>query len=185
MCWYATSKPLQRILLMFEIVGAHRRLPKSIATVLALAGAMISSVLIGAGLGVLVVVIWFGRTRGDGAAALVITAIAAGLFASVVMFSFLVSMHHAPARYEVALPAILWLAAAIRGTWTTCKGAYITLDNWLWILQSSDQRNYELGWIIRGWFVITVSLLAALFVSQLMLKRAITPANPRASNDTN
>jgi hypothetical protein len=88
---------------------------------------------------------------------------------------------YAQAFIEVALPAILWLAAAIRGAWTTCKGAYITLDNWLWILQSSDQRNYELGWIIRGWFVITVSLLAALFVSQLMLKRTIT----RASNDTN
>jgi len=170
---------------MFEIVGAHRRLPNSIATVLALAGAMISSVLIGSGVGVLVVVIWFGRTRGDGAAVLVITAIAAGLFASVVMFTFLALMHHAPARYEVALPAILWLAAAIRGTWTTCKGAYITLDNWLWILKSGDQRNYELGWIIRGWFLITVSLLAALFVSQLMLKRAIIQANPRASNDTN
>ena len=57
MCWYATSKPLQKILLMFEIVGANRRLPKPIATLLALAGAMISSVLIGAGVGVLVVVI--------------------------------------------------------------------------------------------------------------------------------
>jgi hypothetical protein len=176
MCWYATSKPLYGIFLMFEIVGAHRRLPNSIATVLALAGAIISSVLIGSGVGVPVVVIWFGRTRGDGAAALVIAAIAAGLFASVVMFTFLVSMHHAPARYEVALPAMLWLAAAIRGTWTTCKGPHITLDNWLWILRSSDQRNYELGWIIRGWFVTTVSLVAALIVSQLMLKRGAARA---------
>jgi hypothetical protein len=146
-----------------------KHLPIAVATTLALVGAIVSSVVVGAGIGFLVTVLWFGNTRSDGAAAFLIAAVAGGLFVSVVVFLAIVCRHHTPSPKEVLLPAALWLIAAIQLTWSTCKGAFITPQNALWILKSGDQRSYELGWLITGWTAILVSLVVALAASRMIL----------------
>jgi hypothetical protein len=150
--------------------SAIKRLPDSVVTILALVVAVGSSILVGAGIGYLVVVLWFSNTRSDGAAAFLIAAIASGLFTSVVVFVAIVSRHHAPSPKTVVIPAGLWLVAVIQLTWTICKGSFITAQNALWILKSGDQRSYELNWLIRGWLAIFVSLAAALSASRFILK---------------
>lgn len=150
--------------------SAFKRLPDSVATTLAMVWAIGSSILIGAGIGFLVTVLWFSNTRADGAAAFLIAAIAAGLFTSVVVFVAIVHRHHAPSPKVVVVPAGLWLLVAIQLTLTTCKGSFITAQNALWILKSRDQRSYELNWLITGWLAILISLLAALSASRLILR---------------
>ena len=150
--------------------STFKRLPDSEATTLAIAGAIGSSILVGAGIGYLVVVLWFRNTRADGVAAFLIAAIAAGLFTSIVVFVAIVCRHHAPSPKTVLVPAGLWLIAAIQLTWTTCRGSFITAQNAFWILKSGDQRSYELNWLITGWLAILMSLVAALSVSRFILR---------------
>jgi hypothetical protein len=49
-----------------------KRLPDSVVTTLAMVGAIPSSILVGAGIGYLVTVLWLSNTRSDGAAAFLI-----------------------------------------------------------------------------------------------------------------
>jgi len=144
-----------------------------------------SSILVGAGIGYLVVVLWFSKTRSDGAAAFLIAAMVSGLFTSVVVFVAIVSRHHAPSTKTVVVPAGLWLIAGIQLTWNICKGSFITAQNALWILKSGDQRSYELNWLIAGWLAIFVSLAAALSASRLILRvrRSHWPLTPTNSQN--
>jgi len=169
---------------MRVIPSALKRLPDSVVTMLTLVVAIGSSILVGAGIGYLVVVLWFSNTRSDGAAAFLIAAIASGLFTSVVLFVTIVSRHHAPSPKTVVLPAGLWLIVVIQLTWTVCKGSFIAAHNVLWILKSGDQRIYELNWLITGWLAIFVSLAAALFASRLILRvrRSHLPQRPTTSS---
>jgi hypothetical protein len=165
------------------ILTTYKRLPDSVATTLAAVAAIGSSILVGAAIGFLVSAFWFSNTRSDGVAAFLVASIAGGLFTSVLAFVSMVCRHHVPAQRTVLLPAVLWLIVAIQLTWTTCKGSFITANNVLWILKSGDQRNYELGWLIRGWAVIVASLVAALSASRMILKgRYPQSPLPPASN---
>jgi hypothetical protein len=148
-----------------------KRLSDSLAAASAMIGAMASSAAVGVGGGFLVTVVWFGNTRSDGLRAFLITAIAAGLFASVVAYVLMVCRHHIPSPYTVLTPALPWLIAAIYVTWTTCEGSFITAHNVLWILKSGDDRNFELGWVINGWVVVITSLVAAIITSRWLLTR--------------
>lgn len=65
--------------------SALKRLTDSVATTLAIIGAIGASILVGAGIGFLVTVLWFSKTRSDGVAAFLIAAVAAGLFTCVVV----------------------------------------------------------------------------------------------------
>lgn len=151
------------------------RLRDSVAAASAIVGATALSALVGSSFGVLVTVLWFGNTRSDGFAAFLVATIAAGLFASVVSYVLIVSRHHIPSPYTVPLPALLWLIVAARLTWMTCKESFITTQNVVWILKSGDQRNYELGWLIRGWIAIVVSLIAAMLASRWILRSRTPP----------
>ena len=146
-----------------------KNLSRPVATLLAFVGSFGVSVPAGAAIGFLVTVLWFNNTRADGVAVFFIAAIAGGVFVSVVVFASIVSRHHVPSRAVVLLPAGLWLIVAIQSTWRTCKGAFITWQNFVWILQSGDQRNYELRWLFRGWLAIALSLGAALFAARLIV----------------
>ena len=166
--------------------SAFKRLPDSVATTLAMVGAIGSSILVGAGIGFRVTVSWFSNTRSDGAAAFLISAIAAGLFTSVVVFVAIVCRHHAPSPKTVLVPVGLWLIAAIQLTLTTCRGSFITAQNALWILKSGDQRSYELNWLITGWLAILISLVAALTASRFILRvRHFESPQPQATNSLN
>jgi hypothetical protein len=147
-------------------------------------GAIPSSILVGAGIGYLVTVLWLSNTRSDGAAAFLIAAIASGLFSSVVVFVAIVCRHHVPSPKTVVVPAGLWLIAAIQLTWAICKGSFITAQNALWILKSGDQRSHELNWLITGWLAIVVSLVAALSASWLILRgrHSHSPEPPTANS---
>jgi hypothetical protein len=129
--------------------SAFKRLTDSVATTLAIIGAIGASILVGAGIGFLVTVLWFSNTRSDGVAAFLIAAVAAGLFTCVVVSVAIVCRHHAPSPKTVLVPAGLWLVAAIQLTLTICKDSFITAQNALWILKSGDPRSYELNWLIE------------------------------------
>jgi hypothetical protein len=162
------------------------RFADSVVTTLAMVGAIGSSTLVGAGIGYLVTLLWFSNTRANGAAAFLISAIAAGLFTSVVVFVAIVCRHHNPSGRTVLVPAVLWLIVAIQLTLTICKGSFITPKNALWILKSGDQRSFELNWLITGWLVILMSLAAALSASRLILRgRHSHPPQPPTSNALN
>lgn len=166
--------------------SVFKRLPDSAATTGAMVSAIASSIFVGAGIGFLVTVSWFRNTRADGAAAFFIAAVAAGLFTSVVVFVAIVSRHHAPAPKIVLVPAGLWLIVAIKLTLATCRGAFITVQNALWILKSGDQRSYELNWLITGWLAILISLVVALSVSRFILRgRHSDSPQPPATNSLN
>ena len=142
----------------------------SVAAASAILGAVALSALVGTGIGVLVTILGFRDTRSAGLATFLIATIATGLFASVVAFVLMVRRHHIPSPFTALLPALLWLIVATRLTWMTCKESFITTQNALWILQSGDQRNYELGWLIRGWTAIVASLIAAFLASRWILR---------------
>lgn len=151
-------------------VSKSRRLPNRTATALAIVGSLIFSVIVGLSAGFVVVLLWFRDTRGDGFAAFEIATISAGLLVSTVLFVWLLIHHHRPSRFLLAVPAFPWLTVAIYLTWVTCAGSFITWSNWVWILKSGDDRNYELGWIIRGWISILLSLVAAVAIGRVILR---------------
>jgi len=150
--------------------SASKRRSDLFAAASAMLGAMAYSVAAGAVAGFVVTVVWFRNTRSDGAIAFVISAIAAGLFVSVVAYVAMVCRHHIPSPYTTGIPALLWLLAAMQLTWMKCKDSFITADHVLWIWRSGDERMFELGWLMRAWIAILVSLLAAVVAGGWLLK---------------
>lgn len=145
------------------------KFPCWLVTGLSAVAALVIGILLGIGIAIMVVMLWFENTRGDGYAAFMIASIAAGMFVSMVAFAAMVTRHHPPSAYPLLAVMIPWLLFALYVTWGTCKSSFITWDNWRWILRSADQRIYELDWIIRGWLSILVSALMGLLVSRAIL----------------
>ena len=148
------------------------KVPYWAVTGLSAVGALVIGILLGIGIAILVVMLWFENTRGDGYAAFMIASIAAGLLVSMVAFAATVTRHHSPSAYPLLAVLIPWLLFAAYVTWGTCKSSFITWDNWRWILRSADQRIYQLDWIIRGWVAILVAALMGLLLSRAILNRA-------------
>ena len=149
------------------------RLSNSVVSTFQLLGSLIIATLVGVGIAILSVWVWFNDGRLDAYAVLLIASISFGLFAHLVTFTALVSRHHIPSMYAVTVPALLWVSLATFLTWDTCKSSYITWDNWMWVLESGDQRIYELNWIIRGWLAIGFAGLLGLVISRNILERAM------------
>lgn len=149
------------------------RFPNSVESTIQLVGSLVFATLVGIGIAILIVWVWFNDARVDAYAVLLIASISAGLFAHLVSFTALAARHRIPSIYAVLMPAVLWVSLATYLTWDTCRSSYITLDNWMWVLRSGDQRTYELNWIIRGWLAIGLAGFVGLMVCRNILKRAV------------
>jgi len=113
-----------------------------------------------------VVAIWFADTRGDGLAALGVSFLSIGLFTTIVVNTYMLRW-----KKLAAIPAALWILAAIWATSTVCRGSYINWQNWRWILQSGDERSYELQWVVRGWTAIAIAAGFGLLAAVSIVKR--------------
>ena len=134
--------------------------------------ALIVSGIVAIVIGMVVVITLFSNTRGNGFAAFEIAFLAGGLFADIVLLFWFLKLRK-PTLAVLAGASAPWLMWAALVTWKTCKGAYITLDNWRWILMSGsgDTRLYELMWIIRGWVAIILAGFSAWFATWFIAKR--------------
>lgn len=123
-------------------------------------------------------IVWafFSNTRSDGVAVLIISFLAAGLTADVLVFAWLARKMMKRIARVWTVAATPWLFLACFATWMNAKENYIDWTNWRWILFSGDwqaeTRRYVLNWIIRGWVAVLCAALLSFFVARAILSRS-------------